>query len=252
MHPFFFDKLFFGSDPVGQIAELVVAVLNGNTHVYHVSPVFSVMEVETIQLMGQAFGLRNEDIDGTINPGGSMSNRMALLLARHEHFPHVKRIGWRSEDRPVAFTAAQSLYSLTATAMVAGMGTDSIIQVRANRQMSQMDPVALEARIQQEIDKGNRPFFVNAAAGSTVMGAFDDFCKRYGMWFHVNACWGGFWVFASPENQANRFKGIKLADSISFNPHKGLGVPQQCSMLITEAKQRLGCRILVSTTKWRL
>jgi glutamate/tyrosine decarboxylase-like PLP-dependent enzyme len=44
--------------------------------------------------------------------------------------------------------------------------------------------VALEARIQQEIDKGNMPLFVNAVAGSTVMGAFDDLeaigkiCKR--------------------------------------------------------------------------
>jgi len=44
MHPFFNDKLYYGSDPIGQVAELIVAVLNTNSHVYHVSPVFSVME----------------------------------------------------------------------------------------------------------------------------------------------------------------------------------------------------------------
>lgn len=242
MHPFFFDKLYFGTDPVGQIAELAVAVLNGNTHVYHVSPVFSVMEVETIQLMGQAFGLKKEDIDGTMNPGGSMSNRMALLLARDEHFSHVKRKGWRSEDKPVAFTAAQSHYSITTAAMVAGMGTENMIQVPAIRQTSQMDPAALESRIKQEMEKGNKPFFVNAVAGTTVMGAFDDLeaigeiCKRYKLWFHVDACWGGSLIFASPENKGNKFNGIENADSISFNPHKGLGVPQQCSMLITNKK----------------
>ena len=243
MHPFFFDKLYFGSDPIGQIAELVVAVLNANTHVYHVSPVFSVMEVETIQLIGETFGFSKENIDGTMNPGGSMSNMMALLVARNEYFPHVKQKGWKPTDHPRAFTAIQSHYSINTAAMVAGMGTDNMIQVSANRRTSQMDPEALELAIRNEIELGHRPFFVNAIAGSTVMGAFDDLtaigqiCKRYGLWFHVDACWGGFLIFSSPEYQKDRFKGVELADSISFNPHKGLGMPQQCSMLITNNRK---------------
>ena len=243
MHPFFFDKLYFGTDPIGQIAELVVAVLNANTHVYHVSPVFTVMEVETIRLIGEVFGFKKENIDGTMNPGGSMSNTMALLVARNEYFPHVKQRGWQQQDRPRAFTAHQSHYSVTTAAMIAGMGTDNMIQVPANRFTSQMDPVALERAIQKEIELGNKPFFVNAIAGSTVMGSFDDLtaigriCKKYNCWFHVDACWGGFLIFASEENQKDRFKGVELADSISFNPHKGLGMPQQCSMLITNNKK---------------
>ena len=38
---------------------------------------------------------------------------------------------------------------------------------------------------------------VNATAGSTVVGAFDDLdgiadiCERYGMWMHTDLCWGG-------------------------------------------------------------
>jgi glutamate/tyrosine decarboxylase-like PLP-dependent enzyme len=132
---------------------------------------------------------------------------------------------------------------VTTAATVTGMGTDNMIQVPANRTTSQMDPIALNDCIQVEIKKGNRPFFVNAVAGSTVMGSFDDLkaigeiCKQYGLWFHVDACWGGFLIFASSEYQTDRFRGVELADSISFNPHKGLGVPQQCSMLITHKKK---------------
>jgi len=44
------DKLYAGSDPIGQVAELVKVVLNPNAHVYHVSPVFNVMEVECIKI----------------------------------------------------------------------------------------------------------------------------------------------------------------------------------------------------------
>lgn len=48
MHPYFNDKLYAGSDPIGQVAELISGVLNTACHVYHVSPVFSVMEKEVI------------------------------------------------------------------------------------------------------------------------------------------------------------------------------------------------------------
>jgi glutamate/tyrosine decarboxylase-like PLP-dependent enzyme len=82
MHPFFMDKLYAGSDPIGQIAEYIVSILNTNVHVYHVAPVFSVMEVQCLKLFGEKFGFKEEDIDGTMNPGGTMSNMMALLAAR--------------------------------------------------------------------------------------------------------------------------------------------------------------------------
>lgn len=243
MHPFFLDKLYFGSDPIGQIAELISVVLNANTHVYHVSTVFSTMEVEVIQRFGEIFGFPKDSIEGIMNPGGSMSNTVALILARNEHFPHVKTKGWQIEDKPVAFTAIQSHFSIKSAAMIAGMGTDHMIQVPADRTTSQMDPSALEQCVKDEIAKGNHPFFVNAVAGSTVMGAFDDLkaiakiCKRYNMWLHVDACWGGFLIFASPEKQRNRFDGMEEVDSVSFNAHKGLGVPQQCSLLITNNKE---------------
>ena len=133
MHPFFMDKLYAGSDPIGQIAEYVVAVLNTAVHVYHVAPVFSVMEVECVRMMGRGFGFKDEDIDGTLNPGGTMSNMMALLAARNEHFPHVRQQGWLPEDQPVAFTAQQSHYSINRGAMVVGMGMQNMIQVPSDR-----------------------------------------------------------------------------------------------------------------------
>ena len=83
MHPFFNDKLYYGSDPIGQIAEMVVAVLNTNAHVYHVSPVFTVMEQECVKFFGEAFGYNTDTLEGMLNPGGSMSINQSLHLARH-------------------------------------------------------------------------------------------------------------------------------------------------------------------------
>jgi glutamate/tyrosine decarboxylase-like PLP-dependent enzyme len=69
------------------------------------------------------------------------------------------------------------------------------------------------------------------------MGGFDKFeeiaavCKRYAIWFHIDACWGGH-AFFSPKF-AGLVHGAALSDSIVIDPHKGLGVPIQMSMLLT-------------------
>ena len=120
------DKLYSGTDPVGQWAEFVTTVINPAVHVYHVSPVFSVMEVECVKLYGKMFGFKEEDIDGTLNPGGTMGNMMAILAARQEHFPHVRLEGWKPEDKPIAFTPVQSHYSVNRGAMVSGMGMNNM------------------------------------------------------------------------------------------------------------------------------
>ena len=90
--------------------------------------------------------------------------------------------------------------------------------------------IDLEDKIKEYLAKGFNPFFVNANNGSTVMGGIDDFegvskiCKKYNLWFHIDACWGGHSYFA-PEIFASKVKGSNLCDSISLDPHKGLGAP---------------------------
>ena len=51
---------------------------------------------------------------------------MAMLAARHEHFPHVRMEGWKAGDNAVAFTSVQSHYSINRGAMVCGMGMNQM------------------------------------------------------------------------------------------------------------------------------
>ena len=64
------------------------------------------MELETRNIIAKQFGFEIEKIDGCMNPGGSISNLMALLCAREQHFPHVRQEGWRPDDRAVGFAPA--------------------------------------------------------------------------------------------------------------------------------------------------
>lgn len=102
-----------------------------------------------------------------------------------------------------------------------------------------MEAADLEAKVEQEIAKGNKPFFIMSLSGTTVLGGFDDhvainkIAKKHGIWHHIDACWGGFLAWADEDKKGSMFNGSELADSVAMNPHKGWGVPQQCAALMT-------------------
>ena len=113
-------------------------------------------------------------MDGCANPGGTMSNIMALLTARNLHFPHVMLDGWNADDKPVGFAPASTHYSVTRGAMVSGMGMKQIREIPTHLKTGAMNTTSLDKAIQHEISIGNKPFFVNSLAGTTVMGGFDN------------------------------------------------------------------------------
>ena len=77
-----------------------------------------------------------------------------------------------------------------------GMGSDNVCKI-ATDQYGKMDLKVLKEEIEKSLKEGAQPLMVSATAGTTVLGAFDDFkgiaklCQTYGIWLHVDAAWGG-------------------------------------------------------------
>jgi glutamate decarboxylase len=134
------------------------------------------------------------------------------------------------------FTSAHGHYSVEKAANLYGIGTSNVIPVPVN-DAGEMLPGELARLVQESKDRGETPFFLNATAGTTVHGSFDPFgelskvCKENNMWLHIDGSWGGPVIFSS-EHAASRLAGAHLADSITINPHKMLGVPMTCSFLL--------------------
>jgi glutamate/tyrosine decarboxylase-like PLP-dependent enzyme len=118
-----------------------------------------------------------------------------------------------------------------------GLGLNNVVVVSTNGR-GQMNPDALLAAIQSVKKSGRIPLAVNATAGTTVLGAFDPIlpisaiCKAEGVWLHLDAAWGGSFIF-SPKLRSLHLAGVEECDSISWNAHKMLGAPLQCSIWIT-------------------
>ena len=100
-----------------------------------------------------------------------------------------------------------------------------------------MIPSALEEAIKSAKLFRQTPFFVNATAGTTVLGSYDplpaihQICKAHNLWMHIDASWGGPAIFSPTHKQ--KLHGSHLVDSLAVNPHKMMNVPLTCSFLLT-------------------
>lgn len=83
----------------------MISLLNTNVHTYAVAPVFAVMETFCYKKFAELCGYPLETADGIFVPGGSFANITALMVARHDAFPHVREEGWLPNDKPVMFAS---------------------------------------------------------------------------------------------------------------------------------------------------
>jgi len=120
-----------------------------------------------------------------------------------------------------------------------GIGMNNVVAIKSdkNGRMCLMD---LRSRIEEAVEKGRKPFLVVATAGTTVLGAFDpieeisEICEEFKCWLHVDAAWGGAALIS--ERHKSLLKGVEKADSVTWNPHKLMGVILQCSALLVKHK----------------
>ncbi|CAG4950661.1 unnamed protein product [Colias eurytheme] len=241
-HPYFVNQLFSSVDPYGLIGQWLTDALNPSVYTFEVAPVFILMEEEVLREMRKIVGWPEGDGDGIFCPGGSISNGYAISCARFHHFPEVKMKGVYAVPNLVLFTSELAHYSTKKMTSFMGIGSDNCIMVKADKN-GKMDVLDLEDKIINALEKGSTPFMVTATAGTTVFGAFDPLpsiskiCKKYKLWLHVDAAWGGGALMS--KKHKHLLDGIELADSVTWNPHKLLAAPQQCSTFLTKHKNLL-------------
>ncbi|PYH93282.1 glutamate decarboxylase [Aspergillus ellipticus CBS 707.79] len=239
-HQGFLDKLYASTNAPGVASELILAALNTNVHVYQVSPALTIIEKHTGKQLASLFGLCGPRAGGISVQGGSASNTTSIVIARNNLYPSTKKDG-NGNHRFVLFTSAHGHYSIEKAAQMLGLGSSSVWPVPIDAQ-GRMIPSALEALVQKALAEDRTPFYVNATAGTTVMGSFDPFhaiaaiCQKYNLWFHIDGSWGGSFVFS--DRQRAKLSGAEKADSIALNPHKMLGVPVTCSFLLAADLRR--------------
>ena len=217
------------------MAEQLISKTRTTMATHEASPVFSMIEKEIVEKIGEKIGWPLGQRDGVSVPGGSAANMMALHCARHRHSPTIKQRGSRGEPFKI-FVSSEAHYSFKKACLALGLGLDALVSVETDA-MGRMRPDSLNQKISSEKSAGNIPLFVGATVGTTVHGAFDpldliaDVCSHHKLWLHADAAWGAPALFS--DKLKSQIRGIERADSVTFDAHKFFGAGLTCSFLLT-------------------
>ncbi len=235
----FFNQLFGGRQSKAVLGDLLAVLLNNSMYTYKVAGPQVGIEQEIIRQSCAIIGYGSQS-NGTFPTGGSMSNYMALVMARDAKDTKCRLEGM---SKPmVIYTSKESHYSNAKNASFAGIGRNNIRYIQADSE-GRMIPTNLEQQIITDLREGFVPTYVNATAGTTVLGAFDPIDKianiteKYGIWLHVDGAYCGSVIFS--DTFKHLVNGIERSDSFSYNAHKMLGTPLTCSILLVNDKKML-------------
>jgi sulfinoalanine decarboxylase len=209
------------------VGDLICAGLNNNLLAEELSPSLSHLERRLCSWLAGAVGLP-EGAGGVAASGGSLSNLMALVAARHRRLPEGRQDA-------VVLCGEDAHVSLAKAVRVMGLPAEALQRLPLDDH-GRMDVDALDRRL-GELDRAGRPVIaVVATAGTTVLGAVDPLgpiaavCRRHDQWLHVDGAIGA--VFALSRRHRDRVEGLGGADSITINPQKLLGITKTSSLLL--------------------
>lgn len=234
-HPGYVNQLFGGFNFPAFIGEVITSLTNTSMYTYEVAPVATLMERNVVDKMISYTGWKTGT--GSMMTGGSNTNMVAMVLARHKMFPEVKDSGMVGLPRLAIFVSERSHFSMLKGANTIGLGQNAVFKVPVDSH-GRMSGEALSQKIEEAITNGFAPMMVCATSGTTETGSFDTLeeiapiAKQHNMWFHVDGSWGGSAILS--DKRSHLFAGLEQADSFSWNPHKLMSIPLVCSVLLVK------------------
>ncbi len=148
--------------------------------------------------------------------GGSYANLEALWQARKQFGAYSK----------IVYASDQCHYSIAKACDILQLQ----LQLIPSNNRQQIDINLLEQACEQQ-----PPMAIIGTIGTTGSGQLDNVRQirqatgRHPCWLHLDAAWGGFLSLIDATIAETTFA---QADSVCFDPHKSLGVPRPCSLLL--------------------
>ena len=216
------------------IADALAALYNPQVAAWWHAPAASEIERHTLAYLSSLVGFASSDAAAMFTTGGSEANLTGVLLALASAFPDYPRDGLVGlAGRPVLYASDQAHDSFVKIARVTGIGERALRRVRSDARQ-RLDVGDLRRQIARDRAAGQVPFCVVGTAGTTATGAIDplpalaDLCRAEGIWFHVDAAWGGLALLS--DRLRPHLAGIERADSVTWDAHKTLPIPMGAGM----------------------
>ena len=229
--------------PIGVWADALSSMLNQNAGAWRNGPTSAMIEARVIRWLCDLLNYGPQSF-GTLASGGSEANLIALKCARDSIAASIKDRGVRTAPGDlVIYASEQCHYSIDKSADLLGLGREGVRKIPTDDRFH-IIPDALREALAKDRDAGLVPCCIVGVAGTTSTGVIDpleelaEIARENRCWYHVDAAYGGPLAF-SPKHK-DMLRGIDLADSITFDPHKWMFVPFSCGATLV----REGGRVL--------
>ncbi len=223
-------------------ADVLVAMHNPQLASWRTSPAANEIESHTLAWLAEQFGLP-ATTHASFTNGGAEANLSAVIAALTRAYPRYGEEGLRSlNGSPTIYVSSQAHHSFTKIAHMTGIGRNAIRIVATDRSLK-MDLADLDRQIAVDRKTGLSPLMIVGTCGTTSAGVIDpltelgNLCARSGLWFHVDAAWGGAAILSPTLRQ--HLAGIELADSVTCDAHKWFSVPMGCGMFFCRHPQTI-------------
>jgi len=234
-HPRFFAYIPSPSNFVGAMADTLASGYNIFNALYPLGTGAAQIERLAISWLRRLCGMP-EDAGGLFVSGGSVANLTGLAVARQIQLNGDMRDA-------VAYCSDQAHFVISRGMRILGFAPEQLREIHADANFRL--PVAeLERAIAADRAAGKRPFCIVATAGTTNTGAVDplaqlaDLCEREDLWLHVDGAYGASACLTGRGRTA--LAGIERAHTLTWDSHKWLFQPVECSALLVRDRHWLG------------
>jgi glutamate/tyrosine decarboxylase-like PLP-dependent enzyme len=238
--------------PIGVWADALASALNQNAGAWRNGPTSAMIEARVLGWLCALVGYGPESF-GVLASGGTEANLIALKCARDRALEtnkdgqsvlSVPMNGLRSAPGDLTvYASEQCHFSIERSVDILGLGRKSLRKIPTDENFH-VRPDKLQAQIDADRAAGCVPCCIIGIAGATSTGVIDPLeqlaaiAEENSCWYHVDAAYGGTLAFSA--KHCSKLRGIELADSITFDPHKWMFVPFACGAVLV----RDGGRVL--------
>lgn len=224
------------------LGEMLTATLGSQCMIWETSPAAAELEELTMNWLKQMTGLPSH-WEGVIQDSASSSTLAAILAARERASGFsINDQGFTTKEKFRIYCSTETHSSIDKAVKIAGLGRVNLKKISVNEAFA-LNPEALEHAIVQDMSNGFNPMCVVATIGTTSSTAIDPIekiaaiCSKYHIWLHIDAAFAGT-ALLLPEYRW-MIKGIELANSFVFNPHKWMFTNFDCSAFFVRDKEPL-------------
>jgi len=229
--------------PIGVWADVLCSVLNQNAGAWRNGPTSAHVETQVLKWLCELIGY-GPDAFGILASGGSEANLLALKCARDYANQQIPVAGLPAANaKLMVYASEQCHFSVEKSLDILGMGRNSLRKIETDDRFHvRMDE--LKRAMERDRDEGCTPCCIIGLAGATSTGVIDPLeelaalARENNCWFHADAAYGGGLAFS--DKHRSQLRGIELANSVTFDPHKWMFVPFVCGATLV----RDGAKVL--------